>query len=100
MGDSGCYDLCKAAAEKEIVSGGDGAASPESRPDDAGASSGHAHGDEAESSWRSAFASILEDPGLCDVVFVVGGERLHALRHLCAVHSEVFGAQLVPSSTV
>ena len=59
---------------------------PEPEPEQVAAHAG------PEDQWRSAVAGILGDEGRCDVTFVVGGERLHALRHLCAVHSEVFGA--------
>ena len=40
--------------------------------------------------WVARTAAILEDPSRCDVVFVVAGERIPALRHLCAAHSPVF----------
>ena len=39
--------------------------------------------------WLAAFARILGSEELCDVSFVVGGERLLALRGLCAAHSPV-----------
>ena len=44
----------------------------------------------AAAHWQSAIAKIMDNPELCDVVFVVQGERLHALRLLCCVHSEIF----------
>ena len=39
--------------------------------------------------WLAAISSILDEKDLCDVTFVVGGERLAAARVLCAAHSPV-----------
>ena len=61
--------------------------------DPAAASGGGAAAAAAEARWREAVVrGILGDEARCDVTFVVQGQRLHALRHLCAAHSEVFGA--------
>ena len=48
--------------------------------------------DESRAHWWRAISSMLGDEAMCDVAFLVQGERLHALRRHCAVHSEVFGA--------
>ena len=37
--------------------------------------------------WARRMGATLGDAKLCDVVFVVGDERIPALRHLCAAHS-------------
>ena len=38
--------------------------------------------------WQQVMLTLARSEELCDVVFVVGGTRLPALRHLCALHSE------------
>ena len=37
-----------------------------------------------DAAWQQAMARLTRSEELCDVVFVVGGERLPALRQLCA----------------
>ena len=44
-----------------------------------------------DAAWLRTMAAIAASEPTCDVVFVVGGERLPALRHLCAGHSEPLG---------
>ena len=44
-----------------------------------------------DAAWLRTMAVIAVSEPTCDVVFVVGGERLPALRHLCAGHSEPLG---------
>jgi hypothetical protein len=41
-----------------------------------------------DAAWQEAMARLTRSEELCDVVFVVGGKRLPALRQLCALHSE------------
>ena len=47
--------------------------------------------DDVCATWRRRMRATLGNETLCDVVFVVGGERIPALRHLCAAHSCVLG---------
>ena len=41
-----------------------------------------------DAEWQGTMSALIRTEALCDVVFVVNGERLPALRHLCAAHSE------------